>query len=123
MTDERRQRIVDVIRALGPGEVTTYGDIAEVAGYPGRSRLVGHILASSTDEDDLPWWRVVNAAGRLVPGHERTQAAMLRAERVRVRNGHVVERAGGPLPLVSSSAASNRPDRRSRLTAPAPRPG
>ena len=95
MTDERRQRIVDVIRALGPGEVTTYGDIAEVAGYPGRSRLVGHILASSTDEDDLPWWRVVNAAGRLVPGHERTQAAMLRAERVRVRNGHVVSAPEG----------------------------
>jgi len=95
MTDERRQRIVDVIRALGSGEVTTYGDIAEVAGYPGRSRLVGHILASSTDEDDLPWWRVVNAAGRLVPGHERTQAAMLRAERVRVRNGHVVSAPEG----------------------------
>ena len=95
MTDERRQRIVDVIRALGPGEVTTYGDIAEVAGYPGRSRLVGHILASSTDEDDLPWWRVVNAAGRLVPGHERTQASMLRAERVRVRNGHVVSAPEG----------------------------
>jgi len=90
VTDERRQRIVDVIRALGPGEVTTYGDIAEVAGYPGRSRLVGHILAGSTMEDALPWWRVVNAAGRLAPGHERSQAALLRAERVRVRNGHVV---------------------------------
>jgi methylated-DNA-protein-cysteine methyltransferase-like protein len=88
--DERRRRLVDVIRALAPGEVTTYGDIAEVAGYPGRSRLVGHLLATSTDEDDLPWWRVVNAAGRLVPGHERTQAALLRAEGVQVRNGHVV---------------------------------
>ena len=42
-----------------------------------------------SDAEDLPWWRVVNAAGRLVPGHERTQAALLRAERVRVRNGHV----------------------------------
>ncbi len=96
--DERHRRIVDVIRALGDGEVTTYGDIAEVAGYPGRSRLVGHILATGTDEQDLPWWRVVNAAGRLVPGHERTQSALLRAEGVRVRRGHVVERTARPLP-------------------------
>ena len=85
--DDRERRIVDVIRALLPGEVTTYGDIAEVAGYPGRSRLVGRILATS--EDDLPWWRVVNASGRLVPGNEREQAAALRGEGVVVRDGHV----------------------------------
>ncbi len=84
---ERRQRIVAVIRALGAGEVVSYGDIAEVAGYPRQSRLVGHILAIS--DDDLPWWRVVNAAGRLVPGHEGEQAALLRAEGIRVVNGKV----------------------------------
>jgi methylated-DNA-protein-cysteine methyltransferase-like protein len=84
---ERRRRIVDVIRAIDAGEVVSYGDIAEVAGYPRQSRLVGHILAAS--DDDLPWWRVVNAAGRLVPGHEREQAALLRAEGIRVANGKV----------------------------------
>ena len=85
--DDRTRRIVDVIVALQPGEVVTYGDIADVAGYPKLSRLVGHILA--TTEIDVPWWRVVNAAGRLVPGHERTQARLLREEDVVVRNGHV----------------------------------
>jgi methylated-DNA-protein-cysteine methyltransferase-like protein len=84
---DREQRILAVIRSLGPGEVVTYGDIAEDAGYPKRSRLVGHILA--TTEEEVPWWRVVNSVGRLVPGHERTQAALLRAEKVTVRNGHV----------------------------------
>src|SRR5690349_3113406 len=83
----RERRILDVIMALQPGEVVTYGDIAEVAGYPKLSRLVGHILA--TTDADVPWWRVVNSAGRLVPGHERKQAAMLREEDVVVRNGHV----------------------------------
>lgn len=78
---------MSVILALQPGEVVSYGDIAEVAGYPRQSRLVGRILATSDVE--LPWWRVVNAAGRLVPGHEREQAALLRAEDVVVRNGHV----------------------------------
>jgi len=93
VTDERERRIVDVIRALAPGEVVTYGDIAEVAGYPGRSRLVGRILA--TTDEELPWWRVVNAAGRLVPGNEHEQAAVLRGEGVVVRDGKVREARWG----------------------------
>ncbi|MCB0969848.1 MAG: MGMT family protein, partial [Ilumatobacter sp.] len=43
----------------------------------------------ATSDVELPWWRVVNAAGRLVPGHEREQAALLRAEDVVVHDGHV----------------------------------
>ena len=86
-TDERTRRILDVIRALQPGEVVTYGDIAEVAGYPKMSRLVGRILALT--DDDLPWWRVVNSVGRLVPGNEREQTALLTAEGVLVDSGRV----------------------------------
>ena len=85
--NERDQRILDVIRSLREGEVVTYGDIAEDAGYPKRSRLVGHILA--TTDEDVPWWRVVNSVGRLVPGHEREQAAQLRSEGVKVVEGRV----------------------------------
>lgn len=85
--DDRARRIVEVILALGPGEVSTYGDIADVAGYPKRARLVGRILA--TTPLDVPWWRVVNVTGRLVPGHEREQAQLLRAEGVVVRGGRV----------------------------------
>lgn len=85
--DERTRRIIDVLMALQPGEVTTYGDVAEIAGYPRQSRLVGRIL--STTDVDVPWWRVVNAAGRLVPGNERVQRELLSEEDVVVRNGHV----------------------------------
>jgi methylated-DNA-protein-cysteine methyltransferase-like protein len=87
VVDDRERRIVEVILALVPGEVTTYGDIADVAGYPKRARLVGRILARTSL--DLPWWRVVDVTGRLVPGHEREQAQLLRAERVVVRGGRV----------------------------------
>ncbi len=85
--DERTRRIIDVLMALQPGEVTTYGDIAETAGYPRQSRLVGRIL--STTDIDVPWWRVVNVAGRLVPGNEQLQTELLAEEDVIVRNGHV----------------------------------
>jgi methylated-DNA-protein-cysteine methyltransferase related protein len=86
--NERDQRIIDVIRSIGEGEVVTYGEIAEDAGYPKQSRLVGRLL-SENDDPDLPWWRVVNSVGRLVPGNEREQAARLRSEGVKVRDGKV----------------------------------
>lgn len=76
-----------MIRALREGEVVTYGDIAADAGYPKLSRLVGRILA--TTDEELPWWRVVNSVGRLVPGHEREQTALLKAEGVTVADGRV----------------------------------
>ena len=85
--DDRERRIIDVLMALQPGEVTTYGDIADMAGYPKLSRLVGRILA--TTDIDVPWWRVVNVTGRLVPGNEAIQAELLAEEDVIVRAGRV----------------------------------
>ena len=72
-----RVEIRRVLAALWPGEVVSYGDIAHTAGHPGRARFVGRILAES---DDLPWWRVVDASGRLVPGAEDRQRELLEAE-------------------------------------------
>ncbi|QBI19795.1 MGMT family protein [Egibacter rhizosphaerae] len=79
-------RVVAVVRALGPGEVVSYGDVAAEAGSPGAARAVGHVLREA---DGLPWWRVVTATGRLAPGLEVEQAAHLRAEGVAVADGHV----------------------------------
>ena len=84
---EREQRILDVLMALRDGEVTTYGDVADDAGYPRQSRLVGRILA--TTDIDVPWWRVVNASGRIVSGQPDEQRALLRAEGVTVTENRV----------------------------------
>ena len=86
---ELEERVLDVLRALVPGEVVSYGDVAEDAGFPGRARAVGHLLATTTIE--VPWWRVVTSNGRLVPGHEAVQAQRLRAEGARIASGRVVE--------------------------------
>lgn len=79
--------VLAVLRELRTGEVVSYGDVADDAGFPGRSRAVGRLLASTTEE--VPWWRVVNAAGRLVPGLEDEHSARLRAEGVLVDDGRV----------------------------------
>ena len=84
--------VLQVLHALRPGDVVTYGEVAEEAGWPGRSRAVGNIL--SKGEPGVPWWRVVNAAGRLVPGHEEEQARRLRAEGVEVADGRVRRNRG-----------------------------
>jgi methylated-DNA-protein-cysteine methyltransferase related protein len=87
MTSELDRRIHEIVISLRAGEVVSYGDIADDAGFPGRSRAVGRFLA--TTDHDVPWWRVVNSVGRLVPGNETEHAALLRAEGVTVANGRV----------------------------------
>ncbi|NND04045.1 MAG: hypothetical protein HKN91_14790 [Acidimicrobiia bacterium] len=78
--------VIAVIDRLEPGEVMAYGEVAAEAGFPGAARAVGNLLRNTPG---LPWWRIVNSAGRLVPGNEPDQAARLRAEGVKVQNGRV----------------------------------
>jgi len=87
MSGEFAERAEAVIRRLKPGEVVTYGEVAADAGRPRAARAVGHLLA--TRPADLPWWRVVTASGRLVPGHEAEHARRLRAEGVLLHDGKV----------------------------------
>jgi len=89
---EFERRVRAVIAALRPGEIVTYGEVAEEAGYPKAGRAVGNVLAEG---EGLPWWRVVSASGRLVPGHEAEQARKLRAEGIAVAGRQVHPMARG----------------------------
>lgn len=83
------EAVAAVLRAVSEGDVMTYGEVAAEAGHPGAARAVGTILRNSDGE--FPWWRVVAASGRLVPGHETEQERRLRAEGVIVSNGKVTQ--------------------------------
>ena len=87
MATSFEEAVIRTIRRLKPGEVASYGEIAEEAGYPRAARAVGAVLAHS---DGLPWWRIVRADGRLVAPHEREQARLLTKEGVSVVGGRVV---------------------------------
>lgn len=86
---ERERRIIDVLMSLDEGEVTTYGDVAEVAGYPKMSRLVGRIVGHTDVE--IPWWRIVNSTGHLRSSQPRLQTQLLAEEDVLVKNERVVD--------------------------------
>jgi len=80
--------VLEVLGALQPGEVVTYGEVAAEAGFPGAARAVGSILRTS--DANIPWWRVVGAGGQLRSPHPGRQKRLLEMEGVSLRNGKVL---------------------------------
>lgn len=87
------------VRAIAPGDVAGYGEVARRAGLPGRARLVAKLL-SKGDEPGLPWHRVLRSDGRIAfPEGSAAfdeQVQRLRAEGVRVEGGRVRGQRAAP---------------------------
>lgn len=85
-------RIAAAVRAIPPGRWAGYGDVARMAGLPGRARLVARVLSQDAG-GSLPWHRVLRSDGRIAfpPGDPQAdeQAARLRAEGIVVADGRV----------------------------------
>ncbi|MEU5208297.1 MGMT family protein [Streptomyces sp. NPDC020742] len=96
---EYAERVLAVAELIPPGRVMTYGDVAEwlageaepegaaaedadgpgaPPGGGGGPRQVGRAMALYGGA--VPWWRVVRADGRLLPGSERRALAHYREE-------------------------------------------
>ena len=66
-----RELIYEILSAVAEiprGKVATYGQIARLIGRERNARLVGQVLSQAELYGDYPCHRVVNHAGRLVPG-------------------------------------------------------
>lgn len=63
--DSFQQRIWQIIAAIPPGKVTTYGDVARLAGSPRAARQVGGVLRRLPAGSQLPWHRVINRHGAI----------------------------------------------------------
>ncbi len=81
--------ILAVVEEIPEGYVASYGQIARLIGRDKNARLVGKVLSMAEFYGDYPCHRVVNAAGRTVPGWQ-AQRSLLEAEGVMFReNGYV----------------------------------
>lgn len=80
--------IYATVQRIPAGRVSSYGQIALLAGYPGQARLVGYALHALREQrsDTVPWWRVVNRNGFISNAYEAAlQRAHLEAEGVVVQ--------------------------------------
>lgn len=64
--DNFRQKVYQLMAQLPADKVTTYGDVAALAGHPYAARVVGGI--SHFGPPELPWQRLVNRHGGLARG-------------------------------------------------------
>ena len=87
------QRIWETVAAVPAGKVASYGQIAGLAGLPGRARLAGKSLRLAPSEMKLPWFRIVRSNGQLAfeKGSEQAerQKGLLQQEGVVVLNNRV----------------------------------
>lgn len=73
-----RDRVYSLMSELPADKVTTYGDLAALAGSPRAARIIGGIAHGGPEE--LPWHRLVNAHGGLAvgyPGGQEVQKQLL----------------------------------------------
>ncbi|MCD8520716.1 MAG: MGMT family protein [Saccharospirillaceae bacterium] len=59
------QQLYTALAGIPAGSVVTYGQLAALAGMPGRARWVGRVLSQLPEGSQLPWFRVINAQGRI----------------------------------------------------------
>lgn len=93
------EAIWTTIGAIPRGKVASYGQVAELAGLPGRARLVGRVLRELPEHSALPWHRVLRSNGQIAFAADSSQCheqiTRLQAEGVTVTNGKVRMREFG----------------------------
>ncbi|MDO8429493.1 MAG: MGMT family protein [Candidatus Daviesbacteria bacterium] len=90
-----KQRVIQIIKQVPFGKVTTYGTISTFAGLPRGARLVGGILHFNTEALDLPWHRIINRHGFIstncLEHPKQAQKALLLSEGIEVSDDFIVD--------------------------------
>ena len=82
-----RQKVEELMAQVPKGRVTTYGDLAALAGQAYASRIIGGV--AHYGNSDLPWHRLVNRFGGLASGFHggrEVQAQLLSQEGINCTN-------------------------------------
>lgn len=84
------QKVIELVKMIPPGRVSTYGAIASYIGTGGSARTVGYVLGHSIEGREVPAHRVVNSSGilsgRQAFGQEYPMEQRLMEEGVEVVN-------------------------------------
>lgn len=89
----KAERIWQTVLVIPKGKVAAYGQIADLAGLPGRARYVGKAMGQAPQSLQVPWHRVLRSSGQLAfdagSQHSRLQTKLLQEEGVVVLNHRV----------------------------------
>jgi methylated-DNA-[protein]-cysteine S-methyltransferase len=81
------RRVYEIIRAIAPGQTSTYGEVARAMGTAGAARAVGKALGENSWPIVVPCHRVLAASGRIggfsADGGTTAKARLLTLERAR----------------------------------------
>lgn len=83
------EEVYSIVKEIPYGRVSTYGEIARLAGSPKCSRMVGQAMFHAPAGQHLPCHRVVNSQGRPVPGWQE-QKELLEKEGVTFKSNGCV---------------------------------
>jgi methylated-DNA-protein-cysteine methyltransferase-like protein len=86
---EFRSKVWKITHSIPRGRVATYGQIASLADHPNQARLVGKIMSQLPAGSGIPWYRVLNAQGRITSPGGDAQKLRLAKEGVVLVNGRV----------------------------------
>lgn len=85
--------VYEFLRAIPPGKVATYKQVAEYLGNPKLARVVGNILHHNPDGEQNPCYKIVNSQGKLSGsfafGGPDEQRRRLEADGIEVVNNRV----------------------------------
>lgn len=88
-----KDSVIQVVKKIPKGKVTTYGTVATLANLPKGARLVGGILHYNNEE--IPWYRVISRHGfistRCLDHPKPLQKALLQGEGVEVSKAFMVD--------------------------------
>ncbi|WP_367620817.1 MGMT family protein [Geomonas diazotrophica] len=96
MNSSTYRNIYAAVSRIPRGQVATYGQIALLAGLPGRARQVGYAL-SALNDPSVPWHRVINAKGEISPRSGGSEADEL--QRLRLEDEGIRFDSHGRIPL------------------------
>lgn len=87
-----KDRVIQIVKKIPYGRVTTYGTVATLAGIPRGARLVGGVLHLNIDE--APWHRVINRHGfistKCLEHPQALQKALLKQEGIAVSKDFMI---------------------------------
>ncbi len=95
MNHTQSEQFYAVLSSIPVGKVVTYGRLAELAGKPRGARWVGQMLKRLPADTRLPWFRVINAQGKIsFPTNSDSanlQVSLLQAEGVEVNKNNRID--------------------------------